>query len=958
MQLLQEAKVKAGQQLKSAEGISPCVDFTRREDTGGQQEGSTIRDYGLAMRRSFRVGWSRDGRLVHPGKAVFKAVQQGAESDQPKNDENAMEDEASQMMLADETKTNSNIEDADGKKYRSCHRVLIERPDSLRWFRSAEKELGGSTDSAADLDKLVAAPLRIFLDACELDPATVWLVDDDEDEPSSPQVNRMTGVAPLWRLPVASLEDLPRYSLFLVMLKGLTQHFSWSLTDRDHPDWPIAASASLFMACVGQEDHVIQALAARAKEARNVLSGKGDLTSLVALDFSDVLIGGVPLADSLLPLYEDTDDVPACLWERRREFISRWMQQLAESCTPPDLLRDPLASAATGNGADVHNAIFDLLCCRRTTEAVQLAQEAGMFRLATLLSQVDGDDSLVRAMRQQLQQWYLQDVDSTIPRELLDVYRLLGGEFVHHSIAAEDSRQIWEASLFAPSRRNAHFSWPQCIGALLWFGGSTDDLGEMCGLGSVGAEGKGKMGTALERYRAALDLQQMAESDKVTGRPAFTGQLVPEPEADFLLDDNEEGVGSTTSSSDGKAVNHGVFSLLELLLTAGNAEAETEQSVAQCVEALRGAGFTRDIMDHRAVYMVLAVLECVGFVAQGDQQATVVRQQFVGQLIALHMHPWALFVACQIEDDDVRTQTTRDLLMQWAASGGGGSDRDTDFLLHTLHLPASWVHEAAAYRAGYAGNCNEKAAALVRALLACEPAPDAGSAEQARADALCAEANKVICEEIAPTAILQSGSAVKRLAKLLALLQSETPRQSAWAERNSIFSDYLALRAKVDSLGAEGGGGGDGESCNAKVAARMVMEEAAVLLGRLSEHVDMEKKDRDEKTSENKMKNRESEMDAVQAGRVTLLDMGSYLLQLVVRLVEMEAQDRLREEQARLQEESISAAEKDRLFSEKARSSADSVVTQLRSLPTNCVFEGHRKRLERAIGLKLSELQD
>ena len=133
------------------------------------------------------------------------------------------------------------------------------------------------------------------------------------------------------------------------------------------------------------------------------------------------------------------------------------------------------------------------------------------------------------------------------------------------------------------------------------------------------------MSSALMRYRAALDLQMEKQEEGKGGHTNTTVEpLVPPPESDFLYDDR--------GRSDVSECNHGLFSLLELLLTEGNAEAETPQSVQQCVEALRCEGYTRDALDYRCSYIVLALLECVGFVDQSDERAIVVRQHFIAQL--------------------------------------------------------------------------------------------------------------------------------------------------------------------------------------------------------------------------------------------------------------------------------------------------------------------------------------
>merc|ERR1711871_938134 len=441
--------------------------------------------------------------------------------------------------------------------------------------------------------------------------------------------------------------------------------------------------------------------------------------------------------------------------------------------------------------------------------------------------------------------------------------------------------------------------------------------------------------------------------------PPFEGKVVPPPESDFVLEGDEDVVGLR---SKGVTANHGVFSLLELLLTEGNADAETEHSVAQCVEALRCEGFTRDALDSRGCFIVLALLECIGFVAQSDERACVVRQHFIAQLLSEGLHTWAIFVACQQEDHHLRTCNVKRLLNQWAcATEGEGRKRsaldsawekDVDFLTSVLLVPTSWVYEALAHRAGYDGKPFSQASFLIRAMLACEPVSDAGSLARERVDALSREAHRVICDDIAPGAILRSGAAVEELSKLLALLEREAPQPSEWMERNGIFGDYLSLRARVDAFGKKKGESSD----STERGARIIMEEAAVLLRRLSEHMEAEKVKKVKKMAEDQDSDDDRKRRTgreVGLGHVTLLDMGSYLLSLVVKLIEVEAQQQLKDTELRLQaDNSISSAEKDRVFAEHAKKSADAVVVQLRSLPTNCVLEGTRTKLETMIGLK------
>ena len=81
-----------------------------------------------------------------------------------------------------------------------------------------------------------------------------------------------------------------------------------------------------------------------------------------------------------------------------------------------DTLVDP---GTLGQCPQTYERIFNLLSSRRIMEAVQVAENAGMFRLATLLCQVDGDENFTVLIRQQLSLWVENRGDETIPDSLL-----------------------------------------------------------------------------------------------------------------------------------------------------------------------------------------------------------------------------------------------------------------------------------------------------------------------------------------------------------------------------------------------------------------------------------------------------------------------------------------------------------------------------------------------------------
>ena len=75
---------------------------------------------------------------------------------------------------------------------------------------------------------------------------------------------------------------------------------------------------------------------------------------------------------------------------------------------------------------DLYNLLFELLCSRRVDDAVEVAQTAGLHRLAMLLSQLGGDDDMAELIMQQLTLWEDRRADWEIPSELMSIYRMLG----------------------------------------------------------------------------------------------------------------------------------------------------------------------------------------------------------------------------------------------------------------------------------------------------------------------------------------------------------------------------------------------------------------------------------------------------------------------------------------------------------------------------------------------------
>ncbi len=413
-----------------------------------------------------------------------------------------------------------------------------------------------------------------------------------------------------------------------------------------------------------------------------------------------------------------------------------------------------------------------------------------MFRLATLLSQVDGDASLPTLLRNQLEVWRYSDAEQSIPEDLLRIYRLVAATaFVESGF--EDQ---------PPLSMLRNLGWLRALGALFWYCSQHD---------SLFVDGVGTLSAALDAYRIALadDLVDPPQCAHTADRDPF-GACVDYPYA-----------------------KHGLYHLLELLFPSASADlsatdmhgsdeedllvADTERKV---VASLNPSGYTRDALDYRASYLVLVMLESAGIADPAAAYASIVRQHFISQLLSIGQWRWAVFVAMQIQDRSARHALARDIVLRFggarhweeevyvppvaatAALFAGGNMSSGVFLTRCLGVPEQWVHEATAYRCG----CEFDYQCQVSYL---------NFAHQWH------QAKQVLCVHIAPGAILASDMSARSLLHLLESIEQQEeqdrtneqargshakmlgePYTDSWTDLADMFLAFLRLRDLVESL--------------------------------------------------------------------------------------------------------------------------------------------------------------
>lgn len=169
-----------------------------------------MRNYALSMGRSFRVGWSKDGKIVHAGKVTFTPVG-------PLN-----------------------------KAVGQCHRIVVEKVDTMRW---AKRLNTGELASAPE--NILEAPLVAMLNASH----HVYHGNEMTDTETAAERAAASNLSklPLWRLPAADPAELHEYVPFLIMLKSTISAYHDHAPSSKHPDWVVGKALELVDATFGQE---------------------------------------------------------------------------------------------------------------------------------------------------------------------------------------------------------------------------------------------------------------------------------------------------------------------------------------------------------------------------------------------------------------------------------------------------------------------------------------------------------------------------------------------------------------------------------------------------------------------------------------------------------------------------------------------------------------------------------
>ncbi|OBS74662.1 hypothetical protein A6R68_14816 [Neotoma lepida] len=340
--------------------------------------------------------------------------------------------------------------------------------------------------------------------------------------------------------------------------------------------------------------------------------------------------------------------------ERRRAF-SRWL-----SHTAAPLIEEEVSLTRRDNPIE---AVFSYLTGNRISEACSLAQQSGDHRLALLLSQLVGSQSVRELLTMQLADWHQLQADCFIQDERLRVFALLAG------------KPVWQLSEQKQINVCSQLDWKRALAVHLWYL----------------LPPTASISRALSMYEEAF--QNTSEGDKYACSP---------------LPSYLEGFGCMVEEEKDtrRPLQDVCFHLLKLY-------SDRHHDLNQLLEP---RSVTADPLDYRLSWHLWEVLRALNYTHLSEQCEGVLQASYAGQLESEGLWEWAIFVFLHIEDSGMREKAVRELLTRHCQlSETPESWAKETFLMEKLCVPAEWIHEAKAVRAHMESNKHLEALYLFKA---------------------------------------------------------------------------------------------------------------------------------------------------------------------------------------------------------------------------------------------------
>lgn len=386
-----------------------------------------------------------------------------------------------------------------------------------------------------------------------------------------------------------------------------------------------------------------------------------------------------------------------------------------------ELLSSWIESVVTDNdilksNIDYLDRLINLMMCHKVNEACELALENDDINLSLLMAQSSGGPAIRQLIQHQLVSWREVEADTFIDERRLRIMMMVGG------VSAMDGPNQQPINIFD------QLNWLKCLALQVWYISSP-------------------MASITDAVLAYEQNFQQVDFDVATPSPSYVKKL---ERRDYEYHDVR-------------------FHLLKLF----------SQRSHPLEALLHPANYTMDLMDHRMSFLLLQILDTLGYHHLSDSCRLKIYTSLADQLESNGLWEWSLWIILHIADKNHREIAVQQLLYRHIRVDGELEDNEYSeketFIVEYLLLPEKWLSYAKAIRAGAMGNHHVEVKYLLKA-------------QQ------WSKAHEVMMQHIAPDLIINSQ--IDFLKSLLNQFEVTKDIQN-WKTQGEVLLHYIELNEKV-----------------------------------------------------------------------------------------------------------------------------------------------------------------
>ncbi|KAI4661040.1 uncharacterized protein J4E79_005608 [Alternaria viburni] len=472
-------------------------------------------------------------------------------------------------------------------------------------------------------------------------------------------------------------------------------------------------------------------------------------------------------------LFDDADTIPADVPEEnvntyRKEKLSDFWKLLVWE----DAQKHAQQAASPEERAIAH------LSCNNVAEACHTLLDGLDLRLATMVAQIGGDETMRQSMVAQIEEWRRLDMLSEMEDAHRALYELLAGNCSKSEGKAGSGKEN-RASTFNVSSRFA-LDWRRAFGLRLWYGTMIDEPIEMAVAQFADAVRDGNEDVKPVPW-FIQDNADMGwkDPDAEHREDLLWGILKLYAAEKMSLSANVEDVLAPENVSGNPFNARLSFQLFQLFKSRQEDDAEADERKVAMPTA-RGQDeedddFRRSLQSWSAPGAAEDVQAANPLVELGDK----ITLTYAASLHTPEHWTTAIWVYTHLSSPATREHYIRSLVNQFSSSYTlEEGDATYKYLTIDLQVSATWLHAAAALQAKSGGDALREATHLIKA------------------DEL-EEAHEVLCRKVGPEAIVSRDYDALRelMGGFVSTSPPDRPKEAlqGWAQGGQIYFDYIEL---------------------------------------------------------------------------------------------------------------------------------------------------------------------